>query len=786
MGKLDGIYEAGTEGIVPVKFLTGAAGTGKTYTVRQAIAADPHFGMLAATTGIAAVNLGAITLNSLLKYFDTRSLEEAFFNGWLQKTILKLAEDGYKWLVIDEISMLDGLQLDILYQCMKMVNEVRALTGDEPLGILLTGDFCFGLGTKIMMADGTIKTVEDITTNDLVMGPDSTPRQVLRTTRGADILYRIDQGNGDSYVVNSQHSLALTRGNNGKRMEPYPGGTFKRYPNTPDYITITAPDLASRSRKFRECFVGYKAGVIKFPEQDISVDPYFLGLWLGDGDKDTTRITTMDKEIAVYLEQYADSMNMRTVYHGWDRTEAVRIGLRGRERRKNKLLDSLRGLGVIGNKFIPPSYLFNSEEVRLQLLAGLLDTDGSWTGNRFSFCGTLRLSEGVKQLVDQLGFRGALYSQKASWIVTIGGDTWRIPTKIARKQSKLRNLGRSRMTSVLQITNVGVGEYAGFEVDGDNLFLLADGTVAHNCQLPPIKAKWAFEAECWPMFEAETERLTKCWRQTDARFLEAVNHIRSGRGMVGATLLHQMGVEFVKHADTSFTGTTIIAKNEAVDSFNWLCHSKIPGVPTLVTSTRWMTLGRHSPSEWNLIPTELRLKNNAYVMILSNDTPDFTYVNGDCGHIVDYSPESQTFKIRLIRNLEEVSIGKITRHVTQKEPPDELLTSHPGVSEDDLRELDREPGAPYWNPNLGRSGLWVVGALTYFPMKLAYASTVHKTQGLTLDKVQIDLNQNFMSAPGMCYVGISRCKTPAGLRIVGSPALLGSRVKTDPQVMRWL
>src|ERR1700675_4124367 len=142
MGKLDGIYEQGTEGIVPTAFLTGSAGTGKTYRVRSAIAEDPHFGILAATTGIAAVNLGAITLNSLLKYFDTRSLEEAFFNGWLQKTILKVAVDGYKWLVIDEISMLDGVQLAILYQCMKMVNEVRAMTGEAPLGIMLTGDFC--------------------------------------------------------------------------------------------------------------------------------------------------------------------------------------------------------------------------------------------------------------------------------------------------------------------------------------------------------------------------------------------------------------------------------------------------------------------------------------------------------------------------------------------------------------------------------------------------------------------------------------------------------------------
>lgn len=451
MNKLEGIYEQGTEGVVPVKFLTGAAGTGKTYTVRQAIAADPKFGLLAATTGIAAVNLGAITINSLLKYFDTKSLEQAFMDGWLLKSLSGLCEDGYKWLVIDEVSMLDGSQLDIIYQAVKMLNEMRDIEGKPPLGILLTGDFC---------------------------------------------------------------------------------------------------------------------------------------------------------------------------------------------------------------------------------------------------------------------------------------------------------------------------------------------------QLPPIKAKWAFEADCWPQFEAATERLTKCWRQVDAGFLEAINHIRSGRGMIGATMLSQMGVEFVKHSDITFKGTTIIAMNEAVNNFNWLCHSKIPGVPFSVRSDRWVTKGRPTPKEWQLIPPELTLKKGAYVMILSNSGigPEgvFEYVNGDCGNVVEFDGASGVIVVKLIRNEEEVSIGRISRKVIQREPPDELMIENPGMGEDDLRTLEWRPGVPYWDKTQGRRGAWVTGAITYFPLKLAYASTVHKTQGLTLDRVQIDLNQNFMSSPGMCYVAISRCKTSQGLRIIGTPALLGSRVKVNPLVQRWL
>ena len=192
------------------------------------------------------------------------------------------------------------------------------------------------------------------------------------------------------------------------------------------------------------------------------------------------------------------------------------------------------------------------------------------------------------------------------------------------------------------------------------------------------------------------------------------------------------------------------------------------------------------PSEWKHIPAEMKLKPSAYCMILTNDTPNFTFVNGDCGHIVGYNTEAQTFTVRLVRNQEEVEIGTITRKVTQREPPDELIAKHPGVSEDDLRELDREQGLPYWDPDAGRDGMWVVGAITFYPLRLAYASTTHKCQGISLDKVQIDLTQNFFSAPSMVYVALSRARTHQGLRIVGSPALLGSRCHTDPAVARWL
>jgi ATP-dependent exoDNAse (exonuclease V) alpha subunit len=81
---------------------------------------------------------------------------------------------------------------------------------------------------------------------------------------------------------------------------------------------------------------------------------------------------------------------------------------------------------------------------------------------------------------------------------------------------------------------------------------------------------------------------------------------------------------------------------------------------------------------------------------------------------------------------------------------------------------------------------WVHGALYYTPLRPAWATTVHKSQGLTLDRVQLDCRAWFFGKPAMAYVALSRCKTPEGLVVVGSPEMLAKKVKVDPRVVEWL
>lgn len=323
-------------------------------------------------------------------------------------------------------------------------------------------------------------------------------------------------------------------------------------------------------------------------------------------------------------------------------------------------------------------------------------------------------------------------------------------------------------------------------------------------QLPPVKAKWAFQADCWPDFEKNTTRLSKVWRQSEGWFLDAINHTRVGRGQEAAELLKKNGVVFANAVDINFKGTTIKAKNEEVDRHNIACQLKVQGKPCVVRSSRW---GKPR-GEWKLIPDVLRLKIGDYVMILANDSPNFAYCNGDCGYIRNYVEERGTptrvaldrfgiipasdpgeyFEVELVRTGQIVKIGAIIRAVTQTENPEGFNKKDGPFSGEMWRKRVAQRSTYFCNDkNYYRFyGKWITGEIEYFPLRLAYASTVHKSQGLSLDNVQIDIRNQFMSTPAMMYVSLSRARTAQGLRIVGTPEDFVRRVRTDEAVARYL
>lgn len=300
-------------------------------------------------------------------------------------------------------------------------------------------------------------------------------------------------------------------------------------------------------------------------------------------------------------------------------------------------------------------------------------------------------------------------------------------------------------------------------------------------QLGPVKAPYAFESPEWHRFAEHTHCLTEIRRQADKDFIEALRWARAGNGRKAleyfSTLLHDQ-------VDDSFDGPTILAKNEAVDRYNQIRFDRIDSPTVLYPSVRW---GKQR-SEWGNpekppytwgIPPRLPLKVGALVMILTNVWSEGSpamrraiYVNGDLGTITELpDPSEKYIRVQLQRTGQEVSVEYVHRDVT-------IPCDAPRRKE--LRDLGQAD-------KIGEGGKWeIVGGIDYLPVRLAYATTVHKSQGLSLDRVQVSLRDPFFRTSGMCYVSISRARSPQGLRLVGSPATFVERCVTHPKLKSWL
>lgn len=317
----------------------------------------------------------------------------------------------------------------------------------------------------------------------------------------------------------------------------------------------------------------------------------------------------------------------------------------------------------------------------------------------------------------------------------------------------------------------------------DPLKLMLIGDFA---QLPPVKEAWAFDSDEWHRYAAHTTRLTKVWRQTDAAFLSALNAARRGQGADCADILSRNGVQWNGGLQSGFDGTTIVAKNDQVRRYNDEALSRLPGKAFDITARRW---GQQRPQwgmsqrtkEWGIAPQQ-PMKLGAYVMLLSNKYGEaepgetqrpLIYANGDCGHVIGWN--GYTLTVELLRNGDEVQVDPITRNVGSQGAPDNWPSNAPS-------------GMQGWHPALHRSARkeYVTGQINYYPVRLAWASTIHKSQGLTLDRVQFDVRDRFVASPHMIYVALSRCRTLEGLRIVGDKDRFIAHCQVDKRVEAWL
>ena len=153
--------------------------------------------------------------------------------------------------------------------------------------------------------------------------------------------------------------------------------------------------------------------------QEVPIDPYYIGLWLGDGSSRNTDITTIELDIYNFLCNHADEMGWntnkkankqrKTEVNSDELDVVATISTTGKNRDGYTLLSKMKNLNLNGKdcKHIPEIYLKNSIEVRSRLLAGIIDTDGSTDGSKSKYeivQKNKRLSENIVELAKSLGW----------------------------------------------------------------------------------------------------------------------------------------------------------------------------------------------------------------------------------------------------------------------------------------------------------------------------------------------------------------------------------------------
>jgi hypothetical protein len=343
-----------------------------------------------------------------------------------------------------------------------------------------SGHGCHAAGTVIHMYPYGFKAVEDVVVGDQLMGDDGSPRNVLKLYTGREKMARIKYHDRTYYDVNMSHKLALVC--TGSKCE------FK----SGDKIIITVKDYLDMLRKrpsLKGRFACYKVSV-DYPEIPVIIPPYILGMWLGDGTHSRLELTNIDKKLIGIWELFGKANGL---YMTTDQNEKLH---RLHGDKDNTVHKAFEHYNLINNKHIPKEYLFNSKKVRLELLAGLLDTDGyarTDSGLQFQIIQKRKeLAEDILFLAQSCGMHATLNSKVKSWTwnnevkydtyyeVSISRNTEMVPTQLERKQCEVVNKQRPNLHFGFTVEELPEDTYYGFELDGNHLYVLGDFTVTHN------------------------------------------------------------------------------------------------------------------------------------------------------------------------------------------------------------------------------------------------------------------------------------------------------------------
>ena len=337
--------------------------------------------------------------------------------------------------------------------------------------------------------------------------------------------------------------------------------------------------------------------------------------------------------------------------------------------------------------------------------------------------------------------------------LNIGGSTihrvFNVPARIIQQgercynKKKLETISKADVIVIDEISmcRIDVFEYVAktllYFKPKKQLFFVGD-----FYQLPPVLRNedssafsqiygdklFAFESELWTKLEMQTMELQTSMRQSDKAFVSALDNIRAG---------HPDFSVFQTNKPADPTALTICGRNKDADERNQAQMKNLVKQGAKIYKFKATIEGSVDPSEFPTDP-DGRWVNGTFATVADVDESILTIrIEGKDGLPADLKPYKWTFLDY------------------------EVVNTKDGGTK--LSTVER-------------------GSFEQYPVRLAWAITIHKSQGQTYDRVNVDISSIF--AEGQLYVALSRCRTLAGMRIIGS--LTPEKVKTSDAVIRFM
>ena len=410
---------------------------------------------------------------------------------------------------------------------------------------------CFAENTPILLWDGSIKLAKNIVVGDYLIDDKGNPTRVRSTCSGFKTMYEVQQekNNFMNYTVTDNHILTLKVRNHKKirknknkfKLHWFDKNIFKnktkffstleeaiKFNNNitdDDIIDITIHKYLKLPENIKKQLFGFKSDGINWVKKDVELDPYILGMWLGDSNSDGYGFTTEDIELLEYWKLWAENnksivsliprkltkknKNVNYTYKNHQINDPNKFRPDITYTIGEVLKSKLEIYNLINNKHIPTEYLINDRDTRLKVLAGLIDTDGSVRSNGHE----IRITQGPKNtqiiidalfLAQSLGFCCHLNDGKSQWTHTYedrrtekrfstykelsitGEYLYQIPILLKRKKLfpfVLKNSitkCASYLQSRIKVVEKEFEPFVGWQLEGNGRFLLSDFTVTHN------------------------------------------------------------------------------------------------------------------------------------------------------------------------------------------------------------------------------------------------------------------------------------------------------------------